>query len=200
MTKKPKTKALSADLQSALETPATSPDQLKIITAKAMECASKMREAASLAEYLTTLTKEITMLRENTLPDAMAAAGLEKFTLKDGTEIKVGDFMRGSLPKEESARRLALDWLIENEAEDLIKTNIELRFGRGKEEKKRLAELRKLLKKQKLEFIDEETVHPQTLCAFGRERLKANDPLPLATLGLYAGRSAKITLPKEKGK
>jgi hypothetical protein len=41
-------------------------------------------------------------------------------------------------------------------------------------------------------------VHPQTLIAHVKERLRNGDEIPLDVLGLYAGRVAKIKAPKSK--
>ena len=43
-------------------------------------------------------------------------------------------------------------------------------------------------------FVEAESVHPQTLAAFAREKLKAGEEVPLDLLGLYAGRQAKVTV------
>lgn len=197
MPKKPKVKAPAIDVREAFKKSGPSKDQLKIITDKARLCAAKMIELEGLQQYCTELSKEITRIRETEIPDAMAAAGMEDFSLEDGTKVKVADFIRGSLPKDEAARRKALAWIMKQDGgKNIIKTSIELSFDRGDAE---LADrVRQVLQKMKLPFSDIEMIHAQTLASFAREKAKGGESVPFELLGLFAGRAAKITLPKEK--
>jgi hypothetical protein len=74
----------------------------------------------------------------------------------------------------------------------MIKTEVSVEFG--KTEHNRAKDLAVKLAQDGY-FVDEkEGIHAQTLLAFVREKLRNGEEVPLETLGLYAGRTAKVKL------
>jgi hypothetical protein len=141
-----------------------------------------------LEEDLKATTKALKEMQERTIPHLMDDLGMSRIT-KDGWEVKVADFVQGTLPKEPEKRQRALDWLIKQGQESLIKTELSLHFGM--KEYEQAQELLTNLREQGY-LVEEDTgVHPQTLMAFGREVLRNGEELP-DLLGLYAGRKATL--------
>ena len=88
---------------------------------------------------------------------------------------------------------MALQWIENNGGKEIIKSTLTAEFekGAGNLERKNMAA--EALSEMGVPFIDAETVHPMTLAAFAREKLKGGEEVPIESLGLYAGRQAKIT-------
>lgn len=129
------------------------------------------------------------------IPEAMAEAGLgDTFSLADGTKIKVGPFVGGTLPKEPVKRRDAFEALTAIGGGALIKTMVNLAFGKG--DKESADSCVSMLRSAGFEVEPEENVHVSSLRAFVKEKLVKGDEVPLDTLGLFFGSVAKITLPK----
>ena len=145
----------------------------------------------SLEENLADLKKRLNHLKTVELPDLMAENGLSSFTHADsGREIEVSDFVAGSLTKKTDERKVALEWLAANGAADMIKSEVTVEFN--KTEHNMAKDLAAKLKADGY-FVEEiEGIHAQTLLAFVREKLRNGEEVPIDTLGLYAGRVAKV--------
>lgn len=167
-----------------------SPASLEQITTTAQRAVDLKAQIDDLDKTLGELKREYSDMTQNTLPSQMASAGLSKFSLEDGTEIKVDDFVSGSIPKDPERKKAALDWLLDNGAEDIIKTDVGMQFGKSEFDKAQIVAAE--LKAQGLPVTIETGVHPMTLQAFARERIRGGEALDLTALGLYVGRVAKI--------
>lgn len=174
-----------------------------IVVAPAAEQLKSIEELATEAHRLTKLIDELEAslkvhkgelmtLTHNALPDAMAAAGTSSFTTTKGVKISIKEVLTGTLPKDESKRAVALHWIENNGGKSIIKSELVAEFEKGSgnlERKNRAAEA---LAELGVAFQDKETIHPQTLCAFAREKMRNGEEVPTEMLGLYAGRMAKI--------
>ena len=49
-----------------------------------------------------------------------------------------------------------------------------------------------IIKEHKLVMKDKQAIHPQTLLAWVKERLKEGDNLPVETFGIFRQRTAKV--------
>lgn len=153
-------------------------------------------EISSVVDELEAMLKkkkeELQKLTHTAIPDAMAAAGTMSFTTNAGVTVSIKDYLNGSLPKEEPARSMALKWLQDNGGKDIIKSTLTAEFERGSGNLQKKNEAAEALSNLGVPFVDAESVHPQTLAAFARERMKNGEPIPLTELGLHAGKMAKI--------
>lgn len=146
-------------------------------------------------EYLSEIKKEYRELAEKTLPEAMNNLGINSLGLKDGSSIGLQELVTCSINEEN--REAAHDWLRVNGYGDLIKNEVIVSFGKGED-----AEAELLF--HQLKFDDgrlvnkQEKVHPSTLKAWVKERLKAGDPLPSETFKLFVGVAARVNKKKEK--
>jgi len=165
-----------------LQTPNT--DQLKELQTKGNEALNLSLEVEDLELQLKNKKEELRKLTEVTLPDLMSAVGMKKFETDAGAKIEVRDFVNGSLPKD-------ADWLVNNGAGDLIKNSFSVKMNR--EQQTEAVDLYAYLKALGVDFERKEDVHPQTLAAEARQRMKDGMSVPLETLGLYAGKHAKVS-------
>ena len=160
------------------------------ITSLAEEAVNLERLIEQLEQNQKEASLRLNQIRNTLLPDEMAQAGMSSFTLSDGSKIEVKDFCSGSLPKEADRKQAAIDWLVANGGDSLIKYEVSVPFGRRPHYE--AIALEHSLKTEG--FAVEKTigVHPSTLQAFAREKLQNGDAIDLEVLGLYAGRTARI--------
>lgn len=184
---------------------------------KIVELAEESRTLAEVIEQhqtaLTDATTRYNFIRTEELPSAMAEAGTGMWRSQMGDiEVEMKEFVSGSLPKAddkegEKKRKAATDWIDKNGGQALIKTTITISFD--KKEHSKAKQLFAALRKQKYNVKIESGVHPQTLQAWVRERLRSGQKVAADVLGLTIGNYAAITFPdgqvsdpksKKKGK
>jgi hypothetical protein len=156
-----------------------------------------IEEADLLDAQMDDLTKQMeaisgryNFLKTNLLPAEMARLQQTALTSTSGTTISIESFVSGSLPKEPDARKAALNFLTRNDGEALIKTEVNVPFGKG--QLKLALELSKHLKKQGYIFSMGSGVNANSLLAYARERMKKGEKIDLKVLGLMSGSVAKI--------
>ncbi len=175
---------------------ASNPASAKAI-ALTNEAKSLMENIEGLNGQVSEATARLNKIRTKELPDVMSELSSSDWTNAAGDRrVKLKDFVSGTLPKEAELRAAAIQWLDDNGGSGLMRTVITLVFGRS-EHAKALA----LAAKLKLDGFDplvESGVHPQTLQAFARERIKKGESVDAEKLGLFIGRVAEITFPEPK--
>lgn len=167
-------------------------DKVAILAAQQLELQRSVK-AAELE--LDDLKKKLERVEQHDLPEAMDEVGLSEFKLRDGTKITISSFYNASIPLER--RDEAFTWLDNHEHGGIIKTDVNLNFGRGELEVAK--EFMAWLNEQRPELDPELTqgVHWQTLRAFVREQVESGAALPLDLFGVYIGRKAKLTIIKK---
>lgn len=170
--------------------PAQNETDLKRLVTLAEKARDLEAQKEDLNSALSQINKELQAIKENELPELMAALGMETFTLSDGTKIKVTDYVSGSLNKA-TDREWALEWVAEHGGEGTIKNNVSMSFDRN--EHNLALSVAEDLRQQGFEVSLLSDIHPQTLAAFAREKLAEGEDIPLDQLGLFAGRRAKIS-------
>lgn len=177
--------------QLGIQTPSTHQlNDLEMLVGRAV---SLMDQLNSLEELSKGVKAEIQNLVTKLIPDAMASAGVSDFKTVSGVKVTVRDFINGSLPKDPEARNVALGWLSKNGAADIIKDYVSLEFSKGQHNF--AADVKATLEEKGATFTSKEDVHPSTLAAYARERLRNGEPCPMELLGLFSGRKAKVELP-----
>lgn len=132
-------------------------------------------------------------LTEVTIPAVCAeAGGLTQVKLSSGVELKIDNFVDARITPEKAPDAFA--WLREHGHDDLIKRELTLQFGRGDDKQAEL--VRDELCRLGLSPSDRESVHPQTLKAFVRERMESGQAVPTDLFGVFTGQKAKIVRPK----
>ncbi len=174
---------------------AATPDatQLKSIEELVTRAAELSRIIEQLEESLAAHKKELQELTHKTLPDSMSEAGTLSFTTTAGVKVQIKDVVAGSLPKDDVKRTLALNWIEKNGGKDIIKSQLVCDFEKGDGNLRKKNQAAELLADMGVTFVDKESVHPKTLEAFAREKIRNGEELPAEMLGLYLGRMAKIT-------
>ena len=160
-------------------------DAIARLANKAAELEAEVVEAERLLKQAQNAYREIT---DDQLPAALDAVGLEKFTMKDGSEISVKETYHASIPV--NRRPEAYTWLRDHDFGDIVKNNVTVSFGRGED-------------KAAKDFVDLcdtkgyvpdqiEKVEPSTLRAWLRERVESGDPVPLDLFGAFIRQRATL--------
>lgn len=164
-------------------------DALDRLNEKLGEAIALKESVDQMEEDLKAAKQQLNLLNTGTIPDMMAELGMEEVTQR-GWKIKVGEFVSGSLPKDSAARANAIRWLEEHDGGELLKTELKVAFSRSQHNE--ALSLAAQIEEDGYAPNVDSTVHPQTLMAFARERLKNGEPLDTEVLGLYTGRVAKF--------
>lgn len=171
-----------------------SSDAMTELRKLAQETVDTERLVADLEENLSEVKKRLNKLKTVDLPDKMAECGLGALTMDDGTAIKIEEFVSGSLPKDFEKRDAAICWLEDHDAAAIIKTELSIAFEKSQHNE--AMSLVNELHERGFDAAAKMGVHPQTLIAHVKERLRKGEEVPLEVLGLYAGRTAKIKMKK----
>jgi len=149
-------------------------------------------EIAALEEKSKTLSKERHNITSKVLPTVLNQCGLQSYATDNGLEVELDTVVSGSLPKDEAKRKLAIAKVKEYDGEGIIKMEVYAEFMKGEssQAEKCLAAI------QKAGFnhaVMIEGIHPQTLAAFARERLKKGKEVDGEAIGLYIQQVAKVS-------
>lgn len=147
---------------------------------------AKMKEAKERYRVLT----------EETIPNMVLELGLKDYKLADGSRLEIKDDVYAQPTAEQKPAMYA--WLDEHGYGSIIKTEVQVPFGRGDIDEARA--LVQSLEEMGIEGVSlAQDVHPQTLKAFLRERIREADPeLDLETFNARPVTKSVITKPKVK--
>ncbi len=175
-----------------------SPDALATATQMAEKQAALETAVETIEERLKEAKAELQHCKTVLVPDAMKKANQAEFRINDGlyagVKVSLNDFVQGSLPKEEPARGAAIDVLAKNGAGALIRTEVVVSFT--KTQHNEAIDLLEELKEREYSAAMQSSVHPQSLFAWARERLRNGEEVFAEKLGLFVGSATKLTWPK----
>lgn len=179
-----------ADFDTAAEEGASAPsDKLELLHKQLDEATAMEEQKEQMEADLAALSSALNNLKTKLIPETMLELQMDDLT-RNGWNVKISEFVSGSLPKDEEARAKAIAWLEENEGGALIQTTIGMKFAKSQhDEAKALADN---LAQEGYAVSLESGVHAATLQKFARERIASGDPLDTEVLGLYTGQVAKI--------
>ena len=154
---------------------------------------SKETQEALLEDINTRLNN----IRRLQLPEAMNAAGVDRFRSSEtGTEARLAFECAGALGTDEEERERKIDLLIGAGADEIVKMEVSVAFG--KDDYAKAQALAGELNRRGLAAACYRTIHPMTLKAWVKERMEEGATLPLEEVGLWYGQVAKIRRPKEE--
>ncbi len=150
------------------------------------------RKVADAEVALEELKEELSHVQSELLPDAMAEAGVESFTLANGYTVSIKSAVFASIP--EKFKEQAFTWLRAHNASSLIKNQFTLQFGKGDDDK--ADKLKQILEAQGLEADVKQAVHPMTLKAYIREQLEQGVEFPMDIFGATVKNFSNVKEPK----
>jgi hypothetical protein len=142
-----------------------SDDQVTGIAGLARRAKLLEKELADLEKTVSEKSEQYRKLTEQTIPEAMAEAGMRKFVMEDGSTIDVKPFYSASIPK--ARQEEAFQWLL-------------------------CARLLNLLGTQGYPAEQAQKIEPQTLKAWVKERIEKGDQVDTELFGIFIGQKATI--------
>lgn len=168
--------------------PVASGGELAQLSLLAEQQAKAAAEVARLEAELTAARESLRDYAERQVPDMMDQVGMAEFKTASGLKIKIEETIRASIPKASAPSAFA--WLREHGHAAMIKRVISVALGKGEEE--RAQKLHDMLDSE-FEVDDAQNVHPSTLSAFVREKLRDGEDVPLDLFGVFRSRVSKLS-------
>jgi len=163
-------------------------DDLSSVAALAKRAKTLEKEIADLESVLKERKEQQRKLLEDSIPAMLQELGMKAFKMADGSLIEVRAFYGASI-KEES-RAVAFEWLRTHGYDDIIKSTVAVRFGRGEDDL--CASLIDSLREQNYPVEQSQKIEPQTLKAWVREMVERGTEFPTELFGAYVGQKATI--------
>jgi ABC-type Fe3+-citrate transport system substrate-binding protein len=144
------------------------------------------------------LKGQLKEVSESTIPGLMQELRLDEIKTSDGFKVLIIKKMRASIPAKDMVKKSkALQWLIDNGFENLIKRSIDIEFSRNESD-----EAKAVLKELEaghptLNLVSKEGVHPNTLSAFVNEQMELGKQIPKELFQAHEMKTTKIELPKK---
>lgn len=185
---------LQADAESASSAPPEA-DLLAQISGLAAVLLDRKAEVEQREEQLKAAKEELRKVEREDLPELMRSVGMSELRLDDGSRVAVADDVECHISEERKAAAHA--WLEANGFGGLIKTSVEVSFGKNEraEAIAFVGEVRKITARP----IDlNEGVHSATLKAFVKERLAAGEIVPFDLFGVFPFARAKVTAARKR--
>lgn len=211
-----KSETTTADLEADLGTHKASAEELKAVETVVLEAITLKTRIEKGEALLKELKSNLAQTVNEKLPAILAQAGTSLYKVDSGPlqgwKVEVVPIVAGSLPQvtkeddtdekiasKKAKRSAGLNWLRKAGLEDIIKTELVIRFDKGQDNL--MGDVKGYAEKLGLAPDIESGVHHATLCSAMKEYIKTPDPEvgepPFEDLGLFAGRAAKLTAPKE---
>ncbi len=127
-------------------------------------------------------------LTENEMPSLMDEIGVSSITLNNGQTVRIDSSLHCGIPA--SRKEEAHEWLRQNGHGDIIKNEINIKFG--KSEDNMVGEIQEVAERLGLKFDRKEAVHAMTLKAFTKEQMRQGAQLPLDLFGVFIKRVVNL--------
>jgi len=169
-------------------------DSLRRITALAALMREQLAAVADAESQLATCRAALLRTRREDLPELMRELGLSSVKLESGETISVKDDVNASIPPDRRAEAYA--WLEDHGYGGILRTQVAIPYSHGEHDQamKDAAELSAQLGRS---ATLDESIPPQTLRAFVRERLAAGESIPFDLFGIHVYSDTKIVTPKK---
>ena len=174
--------------------PEPTPTMQRALSSAALLYRTLQQRIATGEALLTELHEQERQMREVGLPALMQEFGLHTATLADGTTLAMDTSVHAKLS--EKQKPAAYAWLREHGYDEVIKSQLTLRFGKG--EDAHLQRTCDLLAEAGTPYDVRNDVHPQTYKALIRELLREGLTVPLDTLGVFTRIECIVKHPNEK--
>ena len=165
--------------------------EVNTIAAECVNLKKKEDEIADLEEQLKKKKEEADFISSNVIPELLAEQGLSEIKLSDGSKVSVKKEFRATVPKDDTKRENALQWLRDQGLGDIIKNNVSVSFGKGEDDK--AEQLLNLAAEHGFEPQQKSDVAWNTLTALYQERVQAGLDMPSDSFSLWIKDKTKIS-------
>ena len=165
--------------------------EVNTIAAECIKLKRKEDEISDLEEQLKKKKEEADFISSSVIPELLAEQGLSEIKLADGSKVSVKKEFRATVPKDDTKRESALQWLRDQGLGDIIKNNVSVSFGKGEDDK--AEQLLNLAAENGFEPQQKSDVSWNTLTALYRERVEAGLDMPSDCFSLWIKDKTKIS-------
>lgn len=162
-----------------------------VLNQLADELLEAQAEVERIEQELTTAKNIVKDITEKRIP--AVTDGLEgKFNLGNDRILEIKEDIRASVAGEKL--NPAVDWLTEHKYDAIVKRTLVFEFGKNDNKKveKFKEVMASIIKDLGLVMKEKNAIHPQTLLAWVKERLKEGDEIPAETFGIFRQKTAKV--------
>ena len=164
------------------------------VTTIAQECVNLKKiedDIAAIEDQLKKKKEEADHISSKVIPELLAEQGLSEIKLADGSRVSVKQEFRALIPKDESKREAAYQWLRDQGLADIIRNDVSVSFGKGEDDKAQ--SLIDLAVENGYEPSQKSDVKWNTLTALYEERVKAGLDMPSDVFSLWIKDRTKIS-------
>lgn len=148
---------------------------------------------AGIEKDLKEKKERLKAISELLIPELFDTIQVEEITLSDGSKVSVKTKYAAGIT--EKSKPECLKWLRDNKFDGIISNEIVTKLKKG--EGKHAKEIMAFLTKKKLIVKNKEFVHPQTLCAFVKERIdqeaQTKEEFPRELFSVFTIKQTKVT-------
>jgi len=165
--------------------------EVTTIAAECQKLKQKEDEIAELEDRLKSKKQEADDISSRVIPELLAEQNLTEIKLGDGSAVSVKKEFRCTLPKDETKRTAAYQWLRDQGLGDIIKNNVFVTFGKGEDDK--AEQLLNLAAENGFQPQQKSDVAWMTLTALFRERIESGLDMPSDVFSTWIKDKTKIT-------
>jgi len=169
-------------------------DVVRMVMALAEEAQITSERIEMQEQSLRALKENMNRIIQHAIPEAMAEAGLGSDTVLEtpnGVKVSVGMYVSGALPKGETERAEALEYISDHGGADLIKDTFTIPLPKGEHEI--AANLAEQFENLGVAYQRKMDVHAMTLKKFVRENIEGGEDFDPQKVGINVGQIAKVT-------
>jgi len=171
----------------------TSQTDLKVVKDLLLKARGLENKMKAYESELEKTMKEYVKLMEDEIPSLMMQCGLDKFGSSDlGVDVVVENQVFAKIPERFSND--AFEWLEKNNYSDIIKSVVQVDFGKGEIDKAK--HIMDIAKEENLIADCKRVVHSQTLKSFVKSLLEEGVDFPMEFFGVFQKTVAKIKIRK----
>lgn len=167
---------------------AVSREQLQPLAALVGHMVNQQKTVEQLEAQLKDAKKSLRRVEEIDIPTMMAEVGLEAVTMEDGSQLSIKEQLYASISAKHKAQ--AVDWLMNNGHESLVKEDVVVPFDRGQASE--VAQLSRLLSDSGYTYKVSEAINTASVKALIKELLESGTDVPLDVFGAYFVRKAVL--------
>jgi hypothetical protein len=188
-TDKPR-KAPAKKKEALAEEASVPPSDLKRIVKMVGNLVDVKEKRVAAEDIVAELRKKELELERESVPTLMAEIGINQLRLSSGQTVSIAQDCEAKIPEEQKPKAFA--WLIKNGFGGLIKTAVSVEFGKGEHDaaEKVKTTISRMFPANEVALA--ETVHPQTLKSFVKERHEKGEPVPATLFGVFMFKKAVI--------
>ena len=165
---------------------------------KRKEISGFVREFVQFNDAITSKEEELAVLKEaarklseEIIPGILLGCGIETIKLDNGMKVSVSKFYSAKIPDERKDE--AFKFLEDSGNDSIIKSEVDMTFGKGEEERELEKKAVALLTESGIPFEQKRGIHPQTLKAFVKEQIESGvENFPMDLFGVYIGNKTKV--------